>query len=58
MDGSICVVIDYEFVGRVQRLADEEDFMAQSAIILKTPEMKVQLGRTALGREFDAMPGG
>ena len=29
-----------------------------SAIILKTPEMKVQLGRAALGREFDAMPGG
>lgn len=34
------------------------DLMAQSAIIFKTPEMEIQLGRAALGREFDPMPGG
>ena len=58
MDGLICVDIEYEFVGRVKRLADEEDLMAQSAIIFKAPEMEVQLGRVALGRELDAMLGG
>jgi hypothetical protein len=34
------------------------DLMAQSAIIFKTPEIEIQLGRAALGREFDPMLGG
>ena len=34
------------------------DLLALTAIIFKTPEMEVHLGKAALGLEFDPMPGG